>query len=46
MLRFRFAALAAGLTAMTFVTAGLGSRTLRTDTACVALLALVHESTR
>ena len=29
-----------------FMTAGLGPRTLRTDTACVALLALVHEMIR
>ena len=29
-----------------FQTAGLGSRTLRTDTACIALLALVHDAMR
>ena len=29
-----------------FVTTGLGTRTLRTDTACVALIALVHEMIR
>jgi RsmE family RNA methyltransferase len=29
-----------------FTTVSLGSRTLRTDTACIALLALVHESLR
>ena len=29
-----------------FVTAGMGARTLRTDTACVALIALVHEMIR
>jgi RsmE family RNA methyltransferase len=27
-----------------FQSAGMGPRTLRTDTACVALLALVHEA--
>jgi RsmE family RNA methyltransferase len=34
------------LTARHFVCVGLGPRTLRTDTACVALLALVHEAIR
>jgi 16S rRNA (uracil1498-N3)-methyltransferase len=34
------------LRAHRFVTAGLGSRTLRTDTACIALIALVHEIIR
>ena len=29
-----------------FATVGLGARTLRTDTACVALLALLHEARR
>jgi RsmE family RNA methyltransferase len=29
-----------------FTPVGLGSRTLRTDTACIALLALVHEALR
>jgi RsmE family RNA methyltransferase len=29
-----------------FITVGMGPRTLRTDTACIALLTLVHESRR
>ena len=34
------------LTSQGFTTVGMGPRTLRTDTACIALLALLHEALR